>query len=72
MLEVTRVRNGNGIGGSINFTAITDRELSNEEVMNIQAREGYHHCGYGFYGAKLVSSENGVNTYKWSCSASCD
>lgn len=64
-------KQGNGISGRIFFEAISDRELSQRELFDIQVNLGYHPHGYDMFTVTKTYTESKY-IYRWACSASCD
>lgn len=56
---------------TIQFSASSDRPITEQEAMEAQNRLGYHPMGYGFYGFDGECVDNRY-TVTWCCHASCD
>lgn len=56
---------------NVEFTAISDTELTREQVEEAQIMLGYHPAGYDCWGIKQVPEGTKVKT-TWECARSCD
>lgn len=57
--------------GRINFKAVSGKELTKEQLFEVQCRLGYHPDGYGqFNVSKHKAGDDTITT--WQSSASCD
>lgn len=65
-------RTGPRVSDRVMFEAFSPKELSVEQITELQMELGYHPAGYdGPWGINKQQCSGGYN-YKWSCAASCD
>ena len=51
---------------------ITPLHLEVRDLGDIQAKKGYHPCGYGLYKNTKEDLGDGTFKYTWKCSHTCD
>lgn len=57
----------------VHFKVSANRELSFEEVRDLQIKAGYHPAGYsGPWDIRRETEPDGTITHHWACAASCD
>jgi len=65
-------RTGPRIGDRVMFEASSPKELTKEQITELQTELGYNPLGYdGPWSITQEKCAKGFN-YKWSCAASCD
>ena len=74
MIKCEIISKGYGLSGRINFVAISDINLTPSDLRVQQIQLGYHPAGYDFFYNNNIhyDAATKLNTYTWSCSASCD
>lgn len=63
---------GNGISGRILFEATSIGPITEQDLLILQARLGYHPAGYGHWLSYSNVPTKGGFKHAFKCSASCD